>query len=122
LIRRTLIYAVLTAALAIVYFGIVVLFQAIFRTATNEAQSILATVISTLVIAALFNPLRQRVQGLIDRRLYRHKVDAEQTLAAFSATVRDEVDLSRLSEVLVGVVEETMQPAHVSLWLREPEG
>jgi hypothetical protein len=122
LIRRTLIYAALTVALALVYFGIVVLFQAIFRTATSEGQSVLATVVSTLVIAALFNPLRQRVQDLIDRRFYRHKYDAEQTLVAFSAMVRDEVDLNRLSEVLVGVVEETMQPAHASLWLREQEG
>ena len=119
LINRTLVYGSLTASLALVYFGGVTATQAIFRALTGqEEQSQLAIVVSTLVIAALFNPLRRRIQSFIDRRFYRSKYDAAKTLAAFSAKLRDETDLDALSDDLVGVVRETMQPAHVSLWLR----
>jgi hypothetical protein len=119
LINRTLVYGSLTAALVAVYFGGVATTQAIFRALTaQEQQPQLAIVVSTLVIAALFNPLRRRIQSFIDRRFYRRKYDARKTLEAFSAKLRDETDLDALSGDLVGVVKETMQPAHVSLWLR----
>jgi len=119
IINRTLVYGSLTAMLALVYFGGVTATQALFRTVTGqERQSQLAVVVSTLVIAALFNPLRRRIQGFIDRRLYRRKYDAAKTLGAFSSKLRDETDLDALSADLVGVVRETMQPSHVSLWLR----
>jgi hypothetical protein len=118
-INRTLVYGSLTTALVAVYFGAVATTQAIFRTLTGqEQQPQLAIVVSTLVIAALFNPLRRRIQGFIDRRFYRSKYNATKTLEAFSAKLRDETDLDALSDDLVGVVRETMQPAHVSLWLR----
>jgi hypothetical protein len=119
LINRTLVYGALTASLALVYFGGVATTQAIFRALTGQAeQPQLAIVVSTLVIAALFNPLRRRIQGFIDRRFYRRKYDARKTLEAFSAKLRDETDLDALNDDLVEVVRETMQPAHVSLWLR----
>jgi hypothetical protein len=119
IINRTLVYGSLTAALALVYFGGVTATQAIFRALTGqEEQPQLAVVISTLVIAALFNPLRRRIQSFIDRRFYRSKYDAAKTLEAFSAKLRDETDLDALNAELVSVVRETMQPAHVSLWLR----
>jgi len=119
LINRTLVYGSLTAMLAVVYFGGVATTQAIFRALTSqEQQPQLAIVISTLVIAALFNPLRQRIQSFIDRRFYRRKYDARKTLEAFSAKLREETDLDALNAELVSVVRETMQPAHVSLWLR----
>ena len=118
-INRTLVYGSLTVMLGLVYFGGVTATQAIFRTLTSqEQQPQLAVVFSTLVIAALFNPLRHRIQAFIDRRFYRSKYDARKTLEAFSAKLRDETDLETLSHDLVGVVKETMQPAHVSLWLR----
>jgi hypothetical protein len=119
LINRTLVYGSLTVSLAVVYFGGVTVTQAIFRALTGqEEQPQLAIVVSTLVIAALFNPLRLRIKSFIDRRFYRRKYDAAKTLEAFSVKLRDETDLDALAEDLVGVVRETMQPAHVSLWLR----
>jgi hypothetical protein len=119
LINRTLVYGLLTAMLVAVYFGGVATTQTIFRTLTGQQeQPQLAVVVSTLLIAALFNPLRRRVQSLIDRRFYRRKYDARKILEAFSAKLRDETDLEALNDDLVGVVRETMQPEHVSLWLR----
>jgi uncharacterized membrane protein YhdT len=119
IINRTLVYGSLTGALALVYFGGVTVTQALFRNITGQAQlPQLVIVASTLVIAALFNPLRRRIQAFIDRRFYRAKYDARKILEAFSVRLRDETDLEALNKDLVGVVRETMQPAHVSLWLR----
>jgi hypothetical protein len=122
IIRRTLIYTVLTAILALVYLGSVVLLQQLFRVLTGQSSEI-AIIISTLAIAALFVPLRRRVQGVIDQRFYRRKYDAAKVLAAFGAAARDEVELDELRRELVSVVSETMQPEHVGLWLMpSPEG
>ena len=118
-INRTLVYGALTATLVLIYFGGVATVQVVFRALTGqEEQPQLAIVVSTLVIAALFNPLRHRIQSFIDRRFYRRKYDARKTLEAFSAKLREEPDLDALNAELLGVVRETMQPAHVSLWLR----
>ena len=117
LINRTLGYGSLTVMLALVYFGGVTATQAILRTLTGQ-ESTLAVVASTLIIAALFNPLRRQMQSFIDRRFYRRKYDAAKTLERFSARLRDKTNLEALNNELVGVVRETMQPAHVSLWLR----
>jgi hypothetical protein len=117
LINRTLVYGSLTAVLVALYFVGIVVLQRLFVALTGE-RSTLAVVVSTLAIAALFTSLRRRIQSFIDRRFYRRKYDARKTLQAFSVTLRDETDLDALSDDLVGVVRETMQPAHVSLWLR----
>jgi hypothetical protein len=119
IINLTLVYGLLTAILAGVYFGGVTATQALFRTLTGQEQlPQLVVVASTLVIAALFNPLRRRIQSFIDRRFYRRKYDAAKTLEGFSLKLRDETDLDALRDDVVGVLGETMQPAHVSLWLR----
>ena len=117
IINRTLVYGLLTTTLVALYFVGILVLQRVFVVLTGE-QSTLAVVASTLLIAALFNPLRQRIQSFIDRRFYRRKYDARKTLEDFSAKLRDETDLDALNDDLVGVVRETMQPAHVSLWLR----
>ena len=120
LINRTIVYGTLTAALAVTYFGGVVSLQGTFRVLTGQ-ESQLAVVASTLAIAALFGPLRRRIQAFIDRRFYRSKYDAAKTLTDFSVRLRDEVDLDQLTHDLVAVVRNTLQPEHVSLWMRPPE-
>ena len=118
-INRTLVYGSLTAMLVAFYFVSVATSQTILRALTGQTeQPQLAIVVSTLVIAALFNPLRRRIQSFIDRRFYRSKYDARKTLEVFSARLRDGTDLETLNNDLTGVIQETMQPAHVSLWLR----
>ena len=119
LINRTLVYGALTATLAPIYFGGVAALQGAFRALTGQ-ESQLAIVASTLAIAALFGPLRRRIQGFIDHRFYRRKYDAAQILAAFNVRLRDEVDLDALRGDLIGVLDDAMRPSHVSLWLRPP--
>jgi hypothetical protein len=119
IIRKTLVYIVLTVLLALVYFGVVILLQRLFSRLVGVEQSTLAVVISTLAIAALFTPLRRRIQDWIDRRFFRKKYDAQQVLAQFAQTARDETDLDALLAELVYVVDETLQPEHVSVWLRK---
>ena len=116
LINRTLVYGSLTALLALLYFVLIFALQSLFQGMFHQNNAV-AIVVSTLVIAALFQPLRHRIQAIIDRRFYRRKYDAAKTVAAFSATLRNEVDLNQLREHLLTVVQETMQPSHVSLWL-----
>jgi hypothetical protein len=116
-INRTLVYGSLTVLLAALYIGGVVLLQSIFRALTGQGSG-LAVAISTLAIAALFQPLRRGMQSFIDRRFYRRKYDAARTLAALSAHLRDDIDLDQISSEIVGVVRETMQPTHVSIWLQ----
>ena len=119
IIRKTLVYTLLTALLGLVYFGSVILLQRLFGRLTGVAQSPLAVVVSTLVIAALFTPLRRRIQDWIDRRFYRKKYNAQQVFAQFALTARDQTDLDALTAELAHVVQETMQPKQVSVWLRE---
>jgi hypothetical protein len=120
LIRRTLVYSVLTLTLGLVYLGCILVTRTLVAPLTGSSE--LAIVASTLAIAALFNPLRKRIQNAIDRRFYRRKYDAAKVLAAFGATARDETDLDRLTTELLRVVDETMQPEFVGLWLREEPG
>jgi hypothetical protein len=117
IINRTLVYGALTVMLGATYFGSVVVLQQVFRTVSGQ-QSTVAVVASTLAIAALFNPLLRPVQSFVDRRFYRRKYDAAKTLEEFSAKMRDDTDLNALSSDILAVVRETMQPEHVSLWLR----
>ncbi len=120
LINRTLVYGTLTILLALVYFGLVIGGQHLLVSLLGQSNAVVL-VVSTLVVAALFQPLRQRIQRTVDRRFYRSKYDAAKIVAAFSATLRQEVDLDQLREHLLAVVQETMQPAHISLWLRKTE-
>jgi hypothetical protein len=119
IIRRTLAYSLLTGLLAVLYFGSVTLLQILFSTFTGS-QSAIALVISTLIIAAIFNPLRRRIQAFIDRRFYRQKYDAEQALASFAATLRQELDLDEISQSLLAVAVESTRPERISLWLGTP--
>ena len=119
-IKRVLVYGLLTGTLLLIYFGSVIVLQTLLQAFTGEGSK-LVIVASTLAIAALFNPLRRRIQALIDRRFYRRKYGAEQVLARFGATLRDQVDLDGLSESLLTLLEKTIQPEHVSLWLPAPQ-
>jgi hypothetical protein len=121
IINRTLVYAVLTALLVGIYVGVAVGLGALIRSVTGQQNNSLVIAASTLAVAAVFRPARGAIQALIDRRFYRGKYDAARTLEAFSARLREEVDLDSLTAELVGVVRETIQPAHVSLWLRSVE-
>lgn len=121
IIRKTLVYAVLTGLLVLIYFGSVLLMQSLFETLTSQ-RSPIVIVISTLMIATLFDPLRRRVQAFIDRRFFRRKYDAEQALSGFAVTLRGEMDIERLEKELLAVVQETMQPEGVNLWLKTQRG
>jgi hypothetical protein len=121
IIRKTMVYLGLTALLALVYFGLVTLLQNLFSSMIGNQQSPISIVVSTLAIAALFNPLRRRVQDFIDRRFYRRKYNAEQALANFAANLRQEVDLDQINRSLLAVTLETLQPENASLWLRNPQ-
>jgi hypothetical protein len=117
IIRKTLLYAILTGLLVLIYFGSVLLMQSLFETLTGQ-NSPIAIVISTLMIAAIFDPLRRGVQAVIDKRFFRRKFNAEQALSGFAVTLRSEMDIERLEKELLVVVQETMQPEETSLWLK----
>ncbi len=117
IINRTLVYVTLTVILAVSFEGVIVVLQYLFRVLIHQ-ESEIAVVASTLAIAAMFEPLRRRIQGFVDRSFYRRKYDARKPLENFSARLRNETDLGALNQELVGVIPEAMQPAHVSLWLR----
>lgn len=121
LINKALVYGLLTGILAAVYAGLIIGLASLAGAITGQDAQPVALVISTLAIYVLFQPLRKRLQAIIDRRFYRKKYDAARTLADFSAALRSEVNLNELREHLLSIVAETMQPAHVSLWLRTPE-
>ncbi len=122
IINRTLVYGSLTGLLALVYFGLVIALQSVVHVLTGQVSQIPVVIVaSTLAIAALFQPLRHRIQAIIDRRFYRRKYDAARTLEEFSLTLRNEIELSQLREQLLNVVQETMQPTQISLWLRKSE-
>lgn len=121
IIRRTIVYSTLTVILVMIYVGLIFIFGTLLRNFLGQQQNPLVIVASTLVVAALFQPLRHGIQRMIDRRFYRRKYNAAKTVEAFSATLRSEVDLRQVREHLLNVVEETMQPAHVSLWLRKSD-
>lgn len=121
IIRKTMVYVGMTALLALVYFGLVTLLQNLFSSMIGNQQSPISIVVSTLAIAALFNPLRRRIQDFIDRRFYRRKYNAEQALAHFAANLRQEVDLDEINRSLLAVALETLQPENASLWLRNPQ-
>jgi hypothetical protein len=118
IIKKTLVYGVLTSILTLIYVGLILSLQSLTHTLTRQAgNNPILIVASTLAIAALFQPLRQRIQAIIDRRFYRRQYDAQKTMDAFSSTLRAEVDLEQVREQVVTVVQETMQPSHVSFWL-----
>jgi len=123
LINKALVYGLLTGLLGALYAGLIIGLTSLadVMSGGKASEQPVALVIATLAIAALFLPVRRRIQSIIDRRFYRRKYDAEKTLAAFSASLRNQVDLERIQEQLLAVVQETMQPEHVSLWLRVPE-
>jgi ADP-ribosylglycohydrolase len=118
LINRTLVYGSLTLSLAAVYAGAVVVLEAVTRAITGQ-RSEFAIAVATLAVAALFNPWRRRLQAFIDRRFYRRRYDATRTLAVMSSRLRDDVDIDTLVNDIIGVVDQTLQPSHVSLWLHE---
>ncbi|MGZ6357152.1 MAG: hypothetical protein ACXWOX_21475 [Ktedonobacteraceae bacterium] len=120
IINKALVYSLLTGILAAIYLGVIFALQYLLRGMINQNSNV-AIVVSTLIIAALFQPLRHRIQRIIDRRFYRSKYDTAKIIANFNSKLREEVDLDTLSEHLVAVVQETMQPEHVSLWLRKPD-
>ncbi|GHO57915.1 hypothetical protein [Ktedonobacter robiniae] len=120
IINRTLVYGLLTGILAALYIGLTIGLESLVGLIARQSSQPVGIVLSTLAIAALFQPLRHRVQNVIDRRFYRHKYDAQKTLAAFASTLHNEVHLQELSEHVLAVINETMQPAHISLWLRAP--
>src|SRR5262249_39510949 len=121
IINRALVYGLLTGILGALYIGFIIGLTSLAGLFTKQTSNPVVLVIATLAIAALFQPVRKRLQALIDRRFYRRKYDAEKTLATFSATLRNEVNLVQVQEQLLSVVQETMQPVSVSLWLRQPE-